>query len=282
MNQLKTAALLTALTLLFVWIGNMLGGMAGMMIGLILAAAMNLGSYWFSDRIVLSMSHARPITPQEAPELYRTVKQLCLRADIPVPALYVIDDPSPNAFATGRDPQHAAVAVNTGLLQIMDRPEVEGVIAHELAHVRNRDTLISAIAATFAGAIMMIAEFARFTLFFSGGSNDEDSPNPLVLLLLLFVAPIAATIIRLAISRSREYEADRGGAQISGNPLALASALRRLEQGNQVLPNRAAPANASLYIVNPFSGKGLLSLLSTHPPTEERVRRLEALARSGN
>lgn len=282
MNQLKTAALLTALTLLFVWIGNMLGGMAGMMIGLILAAAMNLGSYWFSDRIVLSMSHARPITPQEAPELYRTVKQLCLRADIPVPALYVIDDPSPNAFATGRDPQHAAVAVNTGLLQIMDRPEVEGVIAHELAHVRNRDTLISAIAATFAGAIMMIAEFARFTLFFSGGSNDEDSPNPLVLLLLLFVAPLAATIIRLAISRSREYEADRGGAQISGNPLALASALRRLEQGNQVLPNRAAPANASLYIVNPFSGKGLLSLLSTHPPTEERVRRLEALARSGN
>lgn len=282
MNQLKTAALLTALTLLFVWIGNMLGGMAGMMIGLILAAAMNLGSYWFSDKIVLSMSHARPITPQEAPELYRTVKQLCLRADIPVPALYVIDDPSPNAFATGRDPQHAAVAVNTGLLQIMERPEVEGVIAHELAHVRNRDTLISAIAATFAGAIMMIAEFARFTLFFSGGSNDEDSPNPLVLLLLLFVAPIAATIIRLAISRSREYEADRGGAQISGNPLALASALRRLEQGNQVLPNRAAPANASLYIVNPFSGKGLLSLLSTHPPTEERVRRLEALARSGN
>jgi len=279
MNYAKTLLLLTGLTLLFVWVGRMLGGMSGMLLGFGLALVLNIGSYWFSDKIVLRMSRARPIGPAEAPELYQTVIRLSERAGIPAPKLYVIDDPSPNAFATGRDPAHAAVAVNTGLIQLLDRPEVAGVIAHELAHVKHRDTLIGAIAATLAGAIMMIAEFARFALYFGGMNNDDgEGQNPLVLLPLLILAPLAATLIRLAISRSREYEADRVGGELCGQPLALAGALRKLEQGNQLLPSHAAAANASLYIVNPFSGRALLSLLSTHPPTEERIARLEAQA----
>jgi heat shock protein HtpX len=281
-NRVKTALLLAALTILFVLLGRAIGGTGGMVVAFVVAVVMNVGAYWFSDRIVLAMTRAQPIAPEEAPELYRMVERLCERARLPMPALYVIQDPTPNAFATGRDPHHSAVAVNSGLLQMLGREEVEGVIAHELSHIRNRDTLISTVAATIAGAISMLAQFA---FLFGGGSSDDreegGGANPLFLLLMVIVAPFAAMIMQYAISRSREYLADRTGAEISGRPLGLASALRKLEMAAEMRPMEVVPATAPLFIVNPLRGQAWANWFSTHPPTEERIARLEAMARQG-
>lgn len=279
LNMLKTGILLTALTLLLIAIGNMLGGQTGLLIALVLAAIMNLGAYWFSDKLVLAMSGAQPISEQEAPELYAMVRRLCQRANLPMPRLYLIPEEQPNAFATGRDPHHAAVGITQGLLRLMDRQEVEGVVAHELAHIKNRDTLIMAVAATIAGAISYLAHMFYYASLFAG-SRDERGGNPIAALAMLILAPIAATIIQLAISRSREYEADRVGAEIAGTPIGLANALRKLELAAQRIPmHHAEPATAHMYIVNPLSGGGLMALFSTHPPVKERIRRLEAMAR---
>jgi heat shock protein HtpX len=286
MNHVKTALLLAGLTVLLVLLGRWLGGAQGMLIAFLFAVVMNVGSYWFSDKIVLAMYRAQPVTPAEAPDLYGMVQRLCERAALPMPKLYVIPDPTPNAFATGRNPQHSAVAVNQGLLSILDRAEVEGVLAHELAHVKNRDTLISTIAATLAGAITMLAHFAQYAAFFGGMGGDRDRDgeggNPLVLLLMAILAPIAAMLLQLAISRSREYQADRSAAELTGQPLALASALRQLERGNDLRPMHAEPATAHMFIVNPLRGEAFASLFSTHPSTADRIARLEQLAqRSG-
>jgi len=273
-NVLKTGLLLTALTLLLVWLGNLIGGQAGLIVALVFAALMNLGSYWFSDRLVIAMSGAQPLSEADAPELYAMVRRLANRAGLPMPRLYLVPEMQPNAFATGRDPQHGVVAVTQGLLQLMDRQEVEGVIAHELAHIRNRDTLIMAVAATIAGAISALAHmFYYATLFF--GHRDDRGGNPLAALVLVILAPIIALIIQLAISRAREYEADRLGAMIAGTPIGLANALRKLEAAAERIPAaHAQPATAHMYIVNPLRGGGLAVLLSTHPPVQERIRRL--------
>lgn len=283
-NRMKTALLLAALTILFVLLGRAIGGTGGMLFAFAMAMVMNVGAYWFSDRIVLAMTGAQPITPDEAPELYAMVGRLCERARLPLPALYVIPDPTPNAFATGRDPHHSAVAVNAGLLQMLGRDEVEGVIAHELAHIRNRDTLVSTVAATIAGAITMLANVAQFAAIFGGGSSDdreEGGSNPFFLIVMAIVAPFAAMILQFAISRSREYLADRTGAEISGRPLGLANALRKLEMAAEMRPMAVQPATASLFIVNPLSGRSFANWFSTHPPIEERIARLEAMARQG-
>ncbi|MBW8269970.1 zinc metalloprotease HtpX [Caldovatus aquaticus] len=280
-GYLRTAVLLAGLTALFVGVGYAAGGRQGMVIAFLLACATNLWAWWNSDRVVLAMHNAQPIGPGDAPRLYQIVAQLAANAGLPVPALYVIHEDQPNAFATGRDPQHAAVAVTTGLLDLLDEDEVAGVIAHELAHIRNRDTLIMTVTATIAGAIGMLAQFG----FLFGGRDENGRQNPfgpIGLLLLLVVGPIAAMIVQFAISRSREYEADRGGAEISGMPRALASALLKLEHYKQGLVNHTAeahPASAHLFIVNPLSGARMDHLFSTHPSTEDRVRALEAIAR---
>jgi heat shock protein HtpX len=277
-NVLKTGLLLTALTLLLVWLGNLIGGQVGLIVALVFAALMNLGSYWYSDRLVIAMSGARPLSESEAPELYAMVRRLAQRAGLPMPRLYLVPEMQPNAFATGRDPQHGVVAVTQGLLQMMERSEVEGVIAHELAHIRNRDTLIMAVAATIAGAISALEHmFYYATLFF--GHRDERSGNPLAALVLVIVAPLAAMIIQLAISRAREYEADRVGAMIAGTPMGLVNALRKLELAAERIPaTHAQPATAHLYIVNPLRGGGLMAMFSTHPPVQERIRRLMAMS----
>ncbi len=277
-NLLKTGLLLTGLTLILVWIGNLLGGQAGMVIALVVAALMNLGSYWFSDKLVVAISGAQPLSERDAPELYQMVREMTYRANMPMPRLYLIPDMQPNAFATGRNPQHGVVAVTQGLLQMMNYEEVKGVIAHELAHIKNRDTLIMAVAATIAGAISFLANMVYYsTLLF--GSRDEDAPNPLAALALAIVAPFAAMIVQLAISRAREYEADKTGAEIAGTPIGLANALRKLEAAAQRIPNaHAQPATAHMYIVNPLRGGGIVALFSTHPPVQERIRRLEAMA----
>ncbi len=276
-NVLKTGLLLTALTLLLIWLGNLIGGQVGLIVALVFAALMNLGSYWFSDRLVIAMSGAQPLSESQAPELYAMVRRLAQRAGLPMPRLYLVPEMQPNAFATGRDPQHGVVAVTQGLLQMMERPEVEGVIAHELAHIRNRDTLIMAIAATIAGAISALAHmFYYASLFF--GSRDDRGGNPLAALVLVIVAPLAAMIIQLAISRAREYEADRVGAMIAGTPLGLANALRKLELAAERIPaEHAQPATAHMYIVNPLRGGGVMALFSTHPLVQERIRRLMAM-----
>lgn len=282
MNHVKTGLLLTGLTVLLVLLGRWLGGAQGMIIAFAFALVMNVGSYWFSDKIVLAMYRAQPLTPAEAPEFYSMVQRLCERAGLPLPQLYVIQDPTPNAFATGRDPKHSAVAVNSGLLQMLDPREVEGVVAHELAHIKNRDTLISTIAATFVGAITMIAHMAQFAAIFGGvhGDRDRDEGGGVIgMLLMAIVAPIAATILQLAISRSREYQADRTGSEICGRPLALASALQKLEYAAKAKPmHHADPATAHMFIVNPLRGQAFASLFSTHPATADRVARLENLA----
>jgi len=281
MNHVKTALLLAGLTALFVVAGRALGGQTGMVIAVGLAMVMNIGAYWFSDKIVLAMYHAQPVTPQQAPELYRMVERLCQRANLPMPKLYVIDEPTPNAFATGRDPGHAAVAVNQGLLNVLEQDEVEGVIAHELAHIKNRDTLISAIAATITGAIAGVADMAKWAMIFGGMHRDEDGEgaNPIVMLVMMIVAPLIALVLQLAISRSREYQADRIGAEICGRPLSLADALRKLHATAERVPTHASPATAHMFIVNPLAGKSMLAWLSTHPPMEDRIARLEAMAR---
>ena len=282
MNGLKTALLLGTLTGLLLVAGQALGGQTGLVIALVLAVVMNFGSYWYSDKLVLKIYKARPVTAAEAPVLYSVVQELAQRAGLPMPRVYIVDNDAPNAFATGRNPEHAAVAATTGLLRIMNRHELAGVMAHELSHVEHRDTLISAVAATIAGAIAMLANFAQFAMIFGMGRDREGGSNPFVMLLMMILAPIAASLIQMAISRSREYQADARGAAIAGNPLWLASALRKLDAANRQIPMPEAethPATAQMFIVNPLKGKSLAQLFSTHPPVEERIRRLEAAAR---
>jgi heat shock protein HtpX len=281
MNYLKTTLLLGILTGVLVVFGQLIGGSHGAMMFLIIAAIMNFIAYWFSDKIVLMTYHAKPVGPEDAPMLYNVVKRLAERAQIPMPKVYIVENPSPNAFATGRNPQHASVAATTGILQILSEEELEGVMAHELSHVRNRDILISSIAATIAGAITLIANVVQWGAMFGGGARDEnDRGNIFVMLAMAILAPIAAMIIQMAISRSREYAADYAGAKLCQKPLALASALGRLENTVRQIPMQGgSPSTAHLFIVNPFRGGAMLNLFSTHPPMEERIRRLEQLSR---
>jgi len=272
-NVVKTALLLGALSALLMFIGDAIGGGQGLMIGFLFAVVMNFGSYWFSDKIVLSMYSAREVGPDN--RLYQVVQRLAARAGLPMPRVYIIPQPSPNAFATGRNPQHAAVAATEGILQILDDEELEGVIAHELAHVKHRDILISSIAATLAAAIMMTS---RFAMFWGGGRDDREGSNPIALFATIILAPVAAMLIQAAISRSREYDADAGGATIAGHPHGLVRALKKIESAAKMVPLDANPATAHMFIVKPFSAAGLLGLFSTHPPTERRIQAL--LARS--
>ncbi|MDM7912271.1 MAG: zinc metalloprotease HtpX [Methanotrichaceae archaeon] len=274
-GTIRTTILLAVLTGLMLLIGGVLGGKSGMFLALILSVVMNFGSYWYSDKIVLSMYHAREVTPAESPELYGIVQGLANRAGLPMPRVYIVNTQMANAFATGRDPKHAAVAVTTGIMRILDRDELEGVIAHELAHVKNRDTLISAMAATLAGVITYMANIAQWGLIFGG--RDDDGGNILGALAMIILAPIAALLVQLAISRGREFGADRGGAEICGKPLALASALSKLEGAAGAVRADVNPSTAHLFIVNPLKGSAMASLFSTHPSTEERIRRLTAM-----
>jgi heat shock protein HtpX len=280
MNTMKTGLLLGALTGLLMLIGGSFGGQQGVVIAFIFAMAMNLGSYWFSDKIVLRMYNAQPVSETEAPELYATVKNLALKASMPMPRVYIIPGDTPNAFATGRNEQHAVVAVTEGILRILGRDELEGVIAHELSHIRNRDILIGSIAATLAGAIVMLANMAQWAAMFGGASRDDDEgggSNIVGLILMAVFAPIAATLIQMAISRSREYLADAGGAKISGKPYGLAGALEKLSRASQTMPMEANPSTAHMFIVNPLTGRSLMNLFSTHPPIEERITRLRSM-----
>lgn len=279
MNTTKTFILIAAMTALFVTIGYFVGGQGGMMIAFILAAVMNIGSYWFSDSIVLKMYKAEPVT---GGELYQLVADLAGRANLPMPKVYIIDNPQPNAFATGRNPENAAVAVNTGLINMMNRDELAGVVAHELAHIKNRDTLTMTITATLAGAIGMLGQMAMFM----GGGRDENGNvrNPIIGIVIMIAAPIVASIVQMAISRTREYSADRIGAEICGNPQALASALAKLESGASHIGNETAennPATAHMFIINPLSGRGMDNLFSTHPNTANRIAALQELAQRG-
>ncbi|MFQ5675478.1 MAG: zinc metalloprotease HtpX [bacterium] len=273
MNMLKTTFLMALLTVLLVFVGNAIGGQNGAMMAFILAAGMNFFSYWYSDKLVLRTYRAREVSEAEAPQLYTMVRRLSQQARLPMPKVYIIPNDTPNAFATGRDPEHAAVAVTEGIMRLLREDELEGVLAHELTHIKNRDILVGSVAATIAGAINMLYYFG---LFF-GGSDDEDG-NPFVGLLMIIVAPIAAMLIQMAISRSREFGADRGGAEICGKPLSLASALENLERGVERIPMKATPTSAHMFIVSPLRGGGIASLFSTHPSTEERVRRLREMA----
>ena len=278
-NLMKTAILMAAITALFMAIGALIGGQSGMFIALAVAVAMNFFSYWFSDKMVLRMYNAQEVDESTAPQFYRMVSDLAQRAQLPMPRVYLINEEAPNAFATGRNPQNAAVAATTGILRVLNERELRGVMAHELAHVKHRDILISTISATMAGAISMLANFAMFF----GGRDEEGRPaNPIVGLLVAILAPLVASLIQMAISRAREFEADRGGAEISGDPQALASALQKIHRYAQGMPLEAAerhPETAQMMIMNPLSGGGLRGLFSTHPSTEERVERLMAMAR---
>jgi len=272
MNTVRTVLLMTLLTLVLVFAGGAMGGQSGALFALIMAGVMNFVSYWFSDKIVIKMYGGREVT---SGTLYEVVQELALRGNLPMPKVFVLPQPTPNAFATGRNPEHAVVAATEGILQILSREELRGVMAHELAHVRHRDILIGSVAATIAGAIAWLANMAQWALIFGGGRDDEDS-NPLGMILMMVLAPIAAALVQMAISRSREYEADKGGAKLAGNPHDLASALRKLEMANSRAPMpRVNEATAHMFIVNPLRGDGLRSLFSTHPPVEERIRRLE-------
>ncbi|MEO7190579.1 MAG: zinc metalloprotease HtpX [Vicinamibacterales bacterium] len=273
-SGLKTAALLAGLSALFMVIGGALGGQTGMVFAFVFALLMNAGSYWFSDKIVLRMYRATEVGPDH--QLYQTTARLAQRAGLPMPKVYIIPDMSPNAFATGRDPKHAAVAATEGILRLLSQSELDGVIAHELTHVLHRDILISTVAATIAAAIMMMANMARFAAIFGGAGsrNDRDGANPLALLATALLAPFAAMLIQAAISRQREFAADRGGAEIAGSPDGLAQALRRIEVGSERTPMDANPATAHMFIMKPFSARGLAGLFSTHPPTEARIQAL--------
>jgi heat shock protein HtpX len=269
---------MVTLTLMLVFIGGLIGGKSGMTIALVMAFGMNFVTYWFSDKIILKMYGARAVTESEAPELYGTVRRLAQRAQLPMPKVYVMDEDQPNAFATGRNPEHGVVAVTTGIMRILSREELEGVIAHELAHIRNRDILVGTVAASIAGAISYLAQMAQWAALFGGRSDNEgEMGSPVAALVMMIVGPIAAMMVQMAISRSREYGADSGGAGISGNPRHLASALRKLHAASQMIPMEAKPATAHMFIVNPLSGGAMLKLFSTHPPMEERIARLEAL-----
>ncbi|HEX2227781.1 MAG TPA: zinc metalloprotease HtpX [Candidatus Binatia bacterium] len=284
MNTFRTTILLAVLTALLIWIGDMLGGRQGAIIALVIAGAMNFFSYWFSDKIVLKMYGGQEVTANDDPELYGLVRDLAMRANLPMPRVYVIPEETPNAFATGRNPQHAAVAVTHGIRRILNKRELAGVLGHELSHVANRDILVSTIAATLAGAISYLAQMAQWAMIF-GGNRDRDEEgggNIVSLIVMMVVAPLAAMLIQMAVSRSSEYGADAGGAQITGDPLALASALKKLHLGAQRIPLEASPAAANatahMFIVNPLTAGGMAALFSTHPPMDERIRRLEAMA----
>ena len=279
-NTLKTTLLLGLLTGLLMWIGQLLGGTQGLAVFFVFAVVMNFGSYWFSDRIVLAAYGARELPEQNAPDLFRIVRELAVGAHMPMPRVYLIPSESPNAFATGRSPEHAAVAVTEGILRLLTLDELRGVLAHELSHVRNRDTLTSAIAATLAGAVMMVARMAQWAMLFGGWRRDdrEEGSSGLEALVMIIVAPLAAMLIQLAISRAREYQADASGAQLSHAPHSLAAALEKIGAVSGRVPLPAGPATAHLWIVNPLRGNWLAGLFSTHPPIEERIRRLRAMA----
>jgi heat shock protein HtpX len=281
MNTLKTVVLLTFLTVLLVFVGGAIGGRSGMIIAFGMALVMNFVSYWFSDKIVLAMYKAQPVTESQAPELYGSVRRLSQKAGLPMPKVYIMPEEALNAFATGRNPEHGVVAVTEGIVRALSRDELEGVLAHELAHIKHRDILTGTIVATIAGAISMLAQMAHWALLFGGGRRDDDEGgSPIVALVMMIVAPIAAMLVQMAISRTREYEADKGGAQIAGNPFGLVNALQKLEQGAQVVPmHDAKPATAHMFIVNPLTGGGLMKLFSTHPPIADRVKRLREMAR---
>jgi heat shock protein HtpX len=278
-NQLKTVFLLGALTAIIILFGRAIGGTNGMMVALIMAAAMNFFSYWFSDKIVLRMYGAQEVSPQEAPELHLMVADLAREAGVPVPRLFVIPQDTPNAFATGRDPAHAVVAVTQGIVRLLSPAELKGVLAHEMSHVRNRDILIQSVAATLGGAIMVLADMFRFSAMYAGGRGEEGQQRSGGLHMLLFaiLAPFAAMLIQMAISRSREYIADETGARLCRKPESLASALEKLHMANQQMPMLVNPATENMFIVNPLTGGGLMSLFSTHPPIEERIARLRAM-----
>ncbi|HIJ55770.1 MAG TPA: zinc metalloprotease HtpX [Deltaproteobacteria bacterium] len=278
-NQIRTTILLAVMTALILWVGQLLGGRQGMILALIFAAGINFFSYWYSDKLVLKMYRAGEVAPNQAPELYGMVQRLTQQAGLPMPKLYVIPQEAPNAFATGRNPEHAVVAVTEGLLKILDRDEVMGVLAHELAHVKNRDILIGSIAATMSGAIMMLATMARWSAIFGGGNRDEEGGGAgfIGLIAMSVIAPMAAMIIQMAISRSREYLADATGAGFARHPEGLAKALEKLGAYSKRLPMNANPSTAHMFIVNPLSGRSMMSLFSTHPPLEERIARLRGV-----
>jgi heat shock protein HtpX len=278
MNTMKTFLLMAALTIMLVLIGRLIGGQGGMIMAFGLAAVMNFGTYWFSDKVVLRMYNARQVTQSESPELHQMVQELSAKAELPMPKVYLIPGDQPNAFATGRNPQNAAVAVTEGILRTLSRDELRGVIGHELSHVKHRDILIGTVAATLAGAISMLANMAQWAMIFGGGrSSDDEDGNPIAGIAMMIIAPIAAMMVQMAISRSREFLADEGGARIAGNPLSLSSALRKLDAKAREIPMHASPATAHMFIVSPLTGGGLMKLFSTHPPMEERIARLEAM-----
>lgn len=281
MNHVKSAMLLAVLTALLLFLGQLIAGQSGLMIAIFMALIMNFGSFWFSDKIVLSMYGAREVTERDAPDLVHLTRQLAMRANLPMPRVYILDEDAPNAFATGRSPKKGAVAVSAGLMRMLSRDELAGVIAHELAHIQNRDTLIMTIAGTIAGALSYLSQMAMWGMMFRGSSDDEDGPNPIAAILGILIAPIAASIIQMAISRSREYIADANGAQISGTPMGLANALRKIESYAQRIPmHHGSPATAHLFIINPFVG-GLAGLFRTHPETKDRIARLEQMVYTG-
>jgi heat shock protein HtpX len=280
-NTLKTGLLLAVLTALFLLIGNAVGGQNGMVMAFGLAVLMNFGAYWFSDKIVLRMYGAKEVSEAEAQQLHGVVRRISLAAGLPMPKVYLIPTDSPNAFATGRNPEHAAVAVTEGILRLLSPDELEGVLAHEMAHVRNRDILVGTVAATLAGAVMMLARFAQFAAIFGGGGRDRDEEGGggiVGMLFLAIVAPIGAMLVQMAVSRSREYLADETGAKFCGKPLSLARALEKISGISREVPMDATPATAHMFIVSPLTGGGVLSLFSTHPPVEKRVERLRSMA----
>lgn len=278
MNGIKTMLLMMVLTLMFVFFGGLIGGKSGMTFALFMAFGMNFFAYWFSDKIVLKMYGAEEVTERDAPELYGIVKRLSQAAGLPMPKVYIIEQAQPNAFATGRNPEHSAVAVTTGILRLLSKEEIEGVIAHELSHIKNRDILVATIAAAIAGAISYLAQMAQWAMIFGGRDRDEEGGNPIVALVMMIVAPIAAMLIQLAISRAREYGADETGAKVCGNPLYLANALKKLHMASQRIPMEANPSTAHMFIVNPLTGGSFARLFSTHPPIEDRIARLESMA----
>jgi heat shock protein HtpX len=280
MNNLKTMILMVTLTLMLVFIGGLISGKTGMTFALIMAIGMNFITYWFSDRIILRMYGAQKISEAEAPALYGTVRRLAAKAELPMPKVYIMNEDQPNAFATGRNPEHGVIAVTTGIMKILSQEELEGVIAHELAHIKHRDILVSTVAAAIAGAISYLAQMAQWSMLLGGRRENEEGGNsPVAALAMMIVGPIAAMVVQMAISRSREYGADAGGASISGNPMHLAHALRKLQTASQQIPMEANPATSHLFIVSPLSGKSMLKLFSTHPPMEERIARLESMKR---
>lgn len=280
MNSIKSVLLLGALTGLLMFIGGLFGGKGGVMIAFLFAMVMNFGAYWFSDKLILKMYKAQEVTERQAPEVHALVRDLAMRASMPMPKVYIIPEETPNAFATGRNEEHAVVAVTQGILRILSRDELEGVLAHELTHIKNKDMLIGSIAATLAGAIVMLANMAQWAAIFGGGRSDDEEgggSNMVGLILMAVLAPLAAALIQMALSRSREYLADEGGAKISGKPYGLAGALEKLSRASQVMPMEAKPATAHLFIVNPLTGRAFMNLFSTHPPIAERITRLRSM-----